>query len=159
METTLDRIDIALIHALQKDGRASNKELAAVVGLAPSSTHARIRRLLASGVVRGVHAEIDPERVGVGLEALVFLRLATHAREGVGGVWGRLVAMPEVRSAFYVGGDDDVVLHVAARDTRHLRDLVLDRISQEPNVARIRTEIVFQQARKAALPIFLDIEA
>lgn len=154
MESTLDRIDIALLGLLQKDGRLSNKELAAMVGLAPSSTHARVKRLLESGVVRGVHADVDPEALGVGLEALVFLRLATHGREGVGSTWADLVGLPEVRAAFYVGGDDDVVLHVAARDTRHLRDVVMDRISQQPNVARIRTEIVFQQARKPELPVF-----
>lgn len=156
MDTTLDRIDIALIRALQKDGRASNKELAAEVGLAPSSTHARLKRLMDAGVVRGVHADVDPEALGVGLEALVFLRLATHARASVGGTWEELCALPEVRTAFYVGGDDDVVLHVAARDTRHLREMVLDRISQQPNIARIRTEIVFQQYRTAELPVFVD---
>ncbi|MEZ4321504.1 MAG: Lrp/AsnC family transcriptional regulator [Myxococcota bacterium] len=156
METDLDRIDIALIRALQKDGRASNKELADVAGLAPSSTHGRVRRLFERGVVRGVHADVDPAAVGVGLEAFIFLRLASHSREAVGTLWQDLCALPEVRAAYYVGGDDDILLHVLARDARHLRDLVLDRISSQSGIARVRTELLFQQHHTMEMPVFTD---
>lgn len=60
----LDRIDCGILAALQNDGRLSNKELAARVGLAPSSCLARVRRLREGGVLRGVHADVDPRALG-----------------------------------------------------------------------------------------------
>lgn len=153
MKHDLDRIDIALVAALQKDGRASNKELAASVGLAPSTTHGRLRRLLEGGVVRGIHAEVDHEALGIGLEAMVFIRLRQHTREGVADAWEQLGALPEVIAAWYVGGDDDILLHVAARDTQHLRDVVLGGLGERADIERIRTELIFSQRRRPA-PIY-----
>ena len=60
MNWTLDRIDFAILTALQEDGRLSNKELAARVGLAPSSCHARVRRLRDDGIVGHCRASIAP---------------------------------------------------------------------------------------------------
>jgi len=144
----LDETDLALVKALQRDARASNKELSSMVHLAPSTTHARVRRLLDSGAIRGAHAEVDPEVLGIGLMALVFVRLGTHSREAIRSFWDRAVELPPVTAAWYVGGDDDIVLHVAVRHTAHLRDLVLDRLPDLGDVARVRTEIVFDHVRK-----------
>jgi DNA-binding Lrp family transcriptional regulator len=155
MKTALDRIDVALLRTLQNNGRASNKELAASVGLAPSSTHGRVRRLLEAGVVRGVSAEIAPEALGIGLQALVFIRLRTHNREEVSRAWEQLRELPEAVGAWYVGGDDDILLHVAVRDANHLRDLVLDELPERAPVDRLRTEIIFQHHR-APPPIYTD---
>lgn len=154
MQTDLDRIDIALVGALQKDGRASNKELADVAGLAPSTTHGRVRRLFDAGVVRGVHADVDPAALGIGIEAFVFLRLASHSRAPGAALWDALRAYPEVRALYYLGGADDLLLHVVARDARHLRDFVLERIGGHELIARVRTELLFQQHHASGLPVF-----
>jgi DNA-binding Lrp family transcriptional regulator len=77
----LDRIDRALVRALQKDARLSNKELAAQVGLAPSSCLERVRRLRRTGVLRGFHADVAPEALGVGLQALIAVQLRQHSRQ------------------------------------------------------------------------------
>ena len=66
----LDRIDFDILAALQNDGRLSNKELAAKVGLAPSSCLERVRALRESGVLRGFRAEVDPEALGIHLQAI-----------------------------------------------------------------------------------------
>lgn len=157
MGTSLDRIDIALLRALQKDGRMSNKELAAIAGLAPSSTHARLRALDRNGVLTGVHAQVDPTALGIGLSAFVFLRLASHGRGSVRAVWDAVCVLPEVIAAYYVGGDDDIVIHVAVPDAQHLRDLVLDRISHQDQITRVRTEILFQAYHADELPVFVEV--
>ena len=74
----LDRIDHEILVALQKNARLSNKELAAEIGLAPSSCLARVNRLIREGVIRGFHAEVDPKALGIGIEALVFVRVVRH---------------------------------------------------------------------------------
>ena len=151
----LDRIDLALIDLLQNDARLSNKELAAKVGLAPSSTLGRIRRLREAGVLRGAHEEVDPEALGVALQALIVIRIARHSREVSDALRGHLLAQPEVIAIWHVGGEDDVIVHVAVRDARHLNDLMLDRVTSRPEVARVRTEIVFSHHRKAVTPVYV----
>ena len=79
----LDRIDRAILAALQQNARLANKELSARVGLAESSCHERVKRLVQSGVLRGFHAEVDPRALGVGLQALVAVRLARHTSAAV----------------------------------------------------------------------------
>jgi DNA-binding Lrp family transcriptional regulator len=60
MKTDLDRTDLSILELLTKNGRATNKEVAAHAGLAASSAHVRLRRLNESGILKGVHADIDP---------------------------------------------------------------------------------------------------
>jgi DNA-binding Lrp family transcriptional regulator len=149
----LDRIDFDILAALQKDARLSNKELAASVGLAASSCLVRVRRLRKEGVLRAFHAELDPRAVGVGLQALVRARLRRHDRKLYASLRKYLLAQREVVALYYLAGEEDFVLHVAVRDTDHLRDLVVDRIATRIEVGHLVTSILFEHVRTAGLPI------
>ena len=76
----MDRIDRALLAALQKNARMSNKELAELVGLAPSTCLERLRRLRDRGVLQGFHAAVDLAQLGRATQALVAVRLRVHDR-------------------------------------------------------------------------------
>jgi DNA-binding Lrp family transcriptional regulator len=156
--TDLDRIDLALLTALQNDARVSNKELAAKAGLAPSSTLGRVQRLRDAGILRGAHAEVDGAALGIGLEAFVFIRLVGHAQHFSDPLREHLLAQPEVGSYWSVGGDDDVVLHVRVRDSQHLHELLQTRVGSRPEVGRVRTEIIFEHVRKPVLPSYLGAD-
>ena len=82
-EDVPDRIHFAILAALQNDARLSNKELAARVGLAPSSCLERVRRLRAGRVLLGFRALVEPRALGIAMQALVFVRLVRHARKQV----------------------------------------------------------------------------
>lgn len=153
----LDRTDIGILRLLQNNARLSVKEIAAGIGLAPSSTHERIRRLRESGVLLGTHTEVDPKALGVGLEALFMIELSKHKRGAVDAFMDDLVDVPEVRSAWLVSGRYDVVVHVVVRDTRHLKDLALDRLTNRPGVTRIETSLIFDARRRHELPVFRDL--
>ena len=98
MKTPLDRIDFEILAALQEDARLSNKELAARIGLAPSTCLVRVRRLVEAGVLRGFHADIDPAALGVGLMAMISVRLSRHARDTVETFRQHVLSLPEVAS-------------------------------------------------------------
>lgn len=149
----LDRIDFAILRALQNDARLSNKELAAKVGLAPSSCLARVKKLVDAGTLRGFHADIDPRALGIGLEALISVRLSQHSRELFESFRAHVLALPETVELFHVAGADDFLVHVAVRDADHLRDLALDAFTRRREVARLETSLVFEHSRKGALPI------
>ena len=148
----LDRIDFGILRLLQNDGGLSNKQIAAAIGLAPSSAHERLKRLRESGVLRGSHAVVAPKAMGVGLEALLFIEFAKHDRGGVDHFMTEVVAIPEVRCAFLVTGRYDVVVHIVARDMQHLKDLALDSFTNRPDVMRIETSIIFEARARHELP-------
>ena len=149
---SLDRIDAEILRLLQNNARLSNKQIAAAVGLAPSSAHDRIKRLWAEGVLTGLHAEVEPRVLGVGLEALLMIELSKHERATVDRVMDEVVKIPEVRSAHLITGHFDLVVHVAARDTRHLKDLALDHFTSRLGVTRIETSIIYETRRRHELP-------
>lgn len=148
----LDRIDCDILAILQKDARLSNKELAAAVGLAPSSCLARVQRLRAEGVLRGAHAEVDPQALGVGLQALIAVQLRQHSRAQVKAFWKHALSLPEVLSVFHVAGTHDFQVHVAVRDAHHLRDLALDAFTTRSEVAHIQTSLIFEWAKGQVMP-------
>src|SRR5690606_9324275 len=123
----LDRIDRALLAALAKNARASNKELAALVGLAPSSCLERVRRLVRDGIIRGFAADIDPTALGYELEAMMAIRLRQHTREQYENFRQYALTLPEVLAVYHMAGENDFLLHVLARDAQQLRDLAIDR--------------------------------
>lgn len=151
----LDAVDVGLIQALQQNGRLSNKELAAVVGLAPSSCLVRVRRLRDAGVLRGCHADVAPEALGVGLQALIAVRLARHRRGDVEAFLAHTRSLPEVVGWFHVTGAADFLVHVAVRDSDHLRDLAMDGFTTRDEVAHLETSLIFEHERKPALPMLL----
>ncbi len=151
----LDRIDFAIMGVLQKNGRIANNRLAEAVGVAPSTCLERVRRLTRLGVIRGYHADIDPSSVGVGLEAMIAVRLRQHSRDLVDSFRDYVVELPEVRSVFHVTGGDDFLVHVAARDSDHLRDLALDSFTNRPEVDHIQTRLIFECTPTWRLPILV----
>jgi len=92
----LDRTDRAIIAALQKNARSSNKELAARVGIAPSTCSERMRRLEQEGVFIGFHAAVDPRVLGIGLQAMIAVRLRRHAADEVDAFERHALGLAEV---------------------------------------------------------------
>lgn len=150
----LDRTDREILRLLQNNARLSNKELAAAIGLAPSTTLARVRRLEETGVLRGYHAEVAIRSIGVGLEALVAVQLETHLRASVEAFQAHALSLPEVVQLYHVTGRSDFLVHVAVRDPDHLRDLTLSAFTERPEVARIETAIAFAHHRSPTVPFY-----
>ncbi len=147
-----DRIDDSILRALQNNARISNKELAAVVGLAPSSCLERVRRLQSKGIITGYRASVDPSALGVGLQAFVSVQLTTHSRDLVETFRAHLRTLPEVLSLYHMGGEYDFLVHVAVRDANHLRDLALDAFTTRTEVARIQTALVYEHLQPGVWP-------
>ena len=151
----LDRTDAAILGFLQNNARLSNKELAAKVGLAPSSCLERVRRLQESGVLRGFHADVDPEALGVELEALVAVRLREHSRDVVAAFRERALAREEVLAVYYLAGVTDFLVHVAVTSPAHLRDLVTEAFSTPGDIGRVETSLIFEHDRRWRTPDYL----
>lgn len=146
----LDDVDRDILRELERDGRISNKDLADLVGVAPSTCHARVRALRESGVIRGFSADVDPRALGRGLQAIISVRLQAQARARLGRFARDLASRPEVRDIYLLGGSDDVLAHVQVADTDALRQFVIEHLSTRQEVAHTQTSLVFEHLHTPA---------
>ncbi len=145
---SLDDVDRDILRELELDGRISNKDLADIVGIAPSTCHARVRALRESGVIRGFSADVDPRALGRGLQAIIAVRLQAQARARLGAFARDLAGRPEVRDVYLLGGSEDVIAHVQVADSDALRQFVIDHLSTRQEVAHTQTSLVFEHVHQ-----------
>jgi DNA-binding Lrp family transcriptional regulator len=155
-KTPLDSTDIRILRLLRKNARLSNKDLARQVGLAPSSCLERVRRLRLARVLLGYHADIDADALGIGLQAMVAVRLRRHARPALAEFERHLMTLAEVVTFFHLAGANDYLVHVAVRDSAHLRDLALSQFTERPEIDHIETQLIFHHQRNHELPVYLS---
>jgi Lrp/AsnC family leucine-responsive transcriptional regulator len=134
----LDDRDLAIIRALQEDGRATFADVGRQAGLAPSSVHERVRKLEAQGVIRGYRAQVDPGSLGLFVTALVSVT-PLDARQP-DDLPERVLGFPEVEACHSVAGDENYILKVRTGTTADLEDF-LRRLRERANV-QTRTTIV-----------------
>lgn len=147
MQTKLDRIDQALLDALQRHGRISNAELAERVGLSASACLRRVQRLEAEGVVVGYAAVVDPKRIGLGLEAFVRVQLRAHDSATVAGFGARVQGWEEVIACHALTGEMDYLLHVTVEDLEHFSRFLLDRLLNDAGVADVNSSFVLREVK------------
>jgi len=148
----MDELDSALLAALQADGRRSNRELAAELGVAPSTALERVRSLRQRGVLTGVHYTVDAAMLGRPVQGMITVRLRPQSRQIVQGFRDFVTGLPETLQVFVTTGAEDLLVHVAVPSTEALRDFVLDKLTKRREVAGVRTEVVFDHVRNHVVP-------
>ena len=157
MKKTLDRIDYEILSLLRNNARISNKEIARKVGLAASTCLVRIRMLQSTGVISGFHAEVDPVSLGVGIQAMIAVRLIRHFKPDVEAFRSHALSLPEVVQLYHVAGPIDFLVHVWAQSSDHLRDLAMTAFTSREEVAHIETELIFEHIRSTEVPSFTEV--
>jgi len=142
----LDELDRRIVRELARDARLPNNALAERVGIAPSTCLGRVRSLRERGVIRGYHADVDQAALGRPLQAMIAVRLQSHARGRIRGFVARVAGLPEVLNVFFLAGKDDFLLHVAAASTASLRDFV-ETLSSNADVSYTETSLIFEHIR------------
>jgi DNA-binding Lrp family transcriptional regulator len=140
---SLDTVDRVLLAALQRDGRTPNNELARQAGIAPSTCLARVRSLRQRGAIRGIHADVDPEVLGLSIQAMIAVSISSDARSSLTDFAAKVAEKPYVLNVFFVSGSYDYLLHVAADSSDGLRDIVTD-LSGSGIVSDTETHLIFE---------------
>ena len=143
---SLDLIDLELLKQLQVDADRSNVELARLVGLSPTATLHRVRRLKSTGIVRAVVAELDPTLAGFPLHVYVLVTLQRHDDAGHEKFRAAVQAIPEVISADWVTGEIDAILVVVARDVAEVQRVIM-RLSSRGGAVRVTTLLRLEQLK------------
>jgi Lrp/AsnC family leucine-responsive transcriptional regulator len=145
----LDNFDIAILSALQADGRATNVDIAEAVHLSPSPCLRRIRNLEEQGVIRGYRADIDRTKVGLGLTIFVEIKVGGHNRESANRLQEALADVPEVVSCFMISGTADFLAEVVVEDLPAYERVLTDKLLTLPGVTDIRSNFSIRTVKTA----------
>jgi Lrp/AsnC family leucine-responsive transcriptional regulator len=142
----MDRKDVEIIEALQRDGRRTQHEIAQRAGLSQPAVAERIRKLEERGVITGYAARVDPTKLGQDVTAFVGVGIShpkyfdSFAR--------RVGELPEVLEAHRVAGRDSYLLKVRTTNTRTLDHLLVRVLRTTPGVTRTETTVVLASVKE-----------
>jgi Lrp/AsnC family transcriptional regulator len=152
----IDRTDLKILSALQKDASLSTAEIAQRVGLSQSPCWRRINLLEADGVIRKRVALLSRDKVGLGVLVFTHVKLASHGWQSLPKFKQKVVSFPEVVQCYMVIGDFDFILLVATRTINDYNEFIQKRLSQVPGVQAIESRIVLEEAKNTTeLPLEL----
>jgi len=152
----LDRYDLGILQALQRDGRMSKVKLAEAVHLTPSPCWERLRRLEESGVITGYQVRIDPKKLGPVTVVMVEIELREHAAADFERFENAVRNLPEVVDCQATGGGIDYLMKVIVPDIDAYQRLI-DRLLQGGlGIARYYSYVVTKPVKDGAgLPLEL----
>ncbi len=143
----VDALDRAIIAELERDGRVSNVELAARIGLTPGPCLRRVQRLEQSGVIRGYRAVVEPEAIGRAFEVILHVDLATQEAGIVSAFEREVAAHPEVAEFKRLFGTPDYFLRVQAADLVAYEAFLTQRIMSVPGVGKVSSHFAMKNLK------------
>ncbi len=145
----LDAVDRRILSELQADGRMTNVELARRAGISAPPCLRRVRRLEVAGVIRGYHAETDPQRLGWEITFFAVVGLESQKESALAAFEQLVATWPEVRECHMIRGGGDFLLKLVARDTAHENQLT-QRLTGTATVSRVQTLQTIRTSRHLA---------
>jgi Lrp/AsnC family transcriptional regulator, leucine-responsive regulatory protein len=143
-----DRFDARILSALQNDGRLSVVELAETIGLSATPCARRIKALESSGTIEGYAAILNPARIGLGVLAIVQVKLTEHTDDTVARFEREIQLMDEVTNCFAMTGSYDFILEVYGEDLEALSNVVLKKLIRVPNVRDMQSSVVLATVKR-----------
>ncbi|WP_371188809.1 Lrp/AsnC family transcriptional regulator [Thalassotalea maritima] len=153
----LDDIDLQILTLLYNDADITNKNLAAHIGIAPSTCLERVKRMKSSGVIKGSFVDVNYNTIGGNIEAIAAIQLQPYSEEIVNSLRDELLQLPEIVSMYHMGGAFDFYIHMSVKDTEHLRRFVFEAITSRDEVTNVETALVFEHSRSPVMPNFSDM--
>lgn len=147
----MDEIDAAIVDELQRDARQSNRDLAAKLGIAPSTCLERVRSLRTRGIITGFHARVSLRALNRDVQALIAVNVRPLNREVITDFKRYMTGLPEVLSVYVLAGGDDFLIHVAVPDVERLHDFLMDRFTNRREIVGFRSSIVYRHESGGAV--------
>ena len=149
----LDETDLNILAELYENSRITNKDLSAKIKIAPSTCLERVKKLQAQGVIKAFSLDIDYKAIGGDIEAMISVKLGKHSSEIIQSFSKDLAGHPEVLRVFYMGGNNDFLLHITVADTEQLRNFILRSVASRDEVIHIETTLIYEQLSSNTLPL------
>lgn len=150
----LDLIDHKLLEILQDNGKITNAQLSKEIGLSPAPTLERVKKLEQLGIIESYHAQIDREKVGLGVMTFVQVTLSGHRKSITEDFVTAIQTVPEIIECHHVTGSCDFLLKVIAKDIASYQQLIMESINEIEVVASTQTMVILSTFKNSkVLPI------
>lgn len=149
----LDRTDRRLLALLQEDNRRPLRSLAEEIGVSAPTCLRRMRRLEASGVIRGHAALLDANRLGLHVTAHVEVSLVDASGAEMAAFERRMQRCPEVLQCSELAGDVDYLVTVIVRDMAAFGDFTRRHFASDSRIRTYRSLLVLRQTKDERLPL------
>ena len=143
----LDQIDRRIRSLLQAEGRMTNVELAARVGISPPPCLRRVRALEQAGFINGFHAARDPQKLGFEVTVFAQVRLRSQAEADLRAFEALAQGWPYVRECHMLNGEVDFILKCVATDLKAFQRFLTESLTPAPNVASVKTSLVIRSGK------------
>lgn len=138
----LDQIDRKLLEILQSSGKITNAQLSKEIGLSPAPTLERVKKLENSGIIESYHAQLDREKIGMGVMTFVQVTLSGHKKSITEAFVKIIEKVPEIIECHHVTGSCDFLLKVIAKDITSYQTLIMETINEIEVVASTQTMVI-----------------
>ena len=143
----LDAIDVAILDALQRDGRLSNVALSKAVGLSPTPCAERVRALEMAGIITGYTANLDAERLDLGLLVFIEIGIDRTSEDAFDQFRKAMLGIAQVQECHMVAGGFDYLLKVRVRDMAAYRAFLGEVLSKVPGIRETHTYAVMENVK------------
>jgi DNA-binding Lrp family transcriptional regulator len=153
----LDKIDRRILRDLQADGRMTNVELARRAGISAPPCLRRVRALEEAGLIRGYHADVNPEALGYAVTVFAHVGLSSQAEPDLKAFETLVATWPEVREANMLAGETDFILKIVAEDWDSYQRFLTTKLTAAPNVSHVKSALAIRSSKyEAGVPIVVD---
>lgn len=154
MNQKLDHIDRKVLEILQSNAKITNAQLSKEIGLSPAPTLERVKKLESSGIIQSYHAQLDRERVGLGVTTFVQVSLTGHKKQVTDSFVQQINDIAEVIECHHVTGSGDFLLKIIAKDITSYQKLMLEKINEIEEVSSTQTMVILSTFKESkVLPI------
>lgn len=136
----IDAFDLKILQLLVEDAQRSFADLGKKVGLSAPAVHARVKKLEKEGVIKRHTIEVDPQRLGLVVTAIVRIQTGSSRCKDLA---AELQKIPEVLECYTVAGEDDLMVKLRTSTPKRVLE-VLDTLKQKGLVGRMHTHLVME---------------
>ena len=150
----LDAIDRKILDFLQLNSNITNAQLAKEVGLSPAPTLERVKKLEQSGLIKSYHAELDTDKLGLGVGIFILVSLSSHKMNQILTFVEKIDMIKEVIECHHITGSGDFLLKVLTTDIASYQTLILDKLSQIEEIGNMKSMVILSSFKDSkVMPI------
>ncbi|NQW26442.1 MAG: Lrp/AsnC ligand binding domain-containing protein [Flammeovirgaceae bacterium] len=140
----IDNIDLKILNILMEDAKMPYTEVAKKVFVSGGTVHVRMKKLEEMGVVTGTTLKMDYSKLGFDVTCFMGIYLLRSSLYDQ--VVMKLRDIPEVVKVHYTTGNYNIFIKIHCKDTKHLKDVLHDKIQKVEGIERTETFISLEES-------------
>jgi DNA-binding Lrp family transcriptional regulator len=107
-----------------------------------------VRALEEAGIIRGYHADLNPEALGYGITVFAMVSLKSQAEADLRAFEEHVAKLEPVRECHMLNGEIDFILKIVSRDLQSFQEFLTSKLTPAPNVASVKTSLTIRTAKQ-----------